>query len=356
LRDEEGRRDSFESNSSRSSSLVGLAVSPALKRKREGKDEKIAREKGVSAFMSVQDIINIPMDEFNESLERYKQTGVHENGNMLLMTDDQAVLAREIRRRGKNKNAAQDCRKRANTRIDNLKKAVNDLREQKNRLQQEYSSLIDALRVWKNKNELLQSTILKQMDFDPDHWMLEDDASTGTVNFAKIPQEIIQGPPPMIPLSQPPVPSLTPLDRPRLPVLPSGATLHKVSHVPASHPYTIYRPRPQLHPASGKPFSPVSLYPAIQQAPLLPSVSLFPVSYADRFQSFHRGDIPPSPPALLERERQMFEGVPMTTMHEQFRGGFIEEEPSIIIKEEQPEDLSIVSENDVAVVDEINRV
>ena len=99
------------------------------KRIREGKDEKLAREKGIIRFISVFDIINLPMgeafnsefksvmkyiftDEFTEKLDRYKGDG---------MTEDQCTTAKDIRRRGKNKNAAQNCRKRANERLDGLK-------------------------------------------------------------------------------------------------------------------------------------------------------------------------------------------------------------------------------------------
>merc|ERR550517_1833434 len=111
---------------------------------REGKYEKISREKGLNIFISVDDIINIQnWDEFNERLGQYE-------GGVLLssllgpqhpiltqviqdpetgeskakMTEEQEVLAREIRRRGKNEKAAQDCRKRANERISQLKNDI----------------------------------------------------------------------------------------------------------------------------------------------------------------------------------------------------------------------------------------
>merc|ERR1712032_1334790 len=50
------------------------------------------------------------------------------------MTEEQAVLAREIRRRGKNEKAAQDCRKRANERISQLKNDIERLRKRPKRL------------------------------------------------------------------------------------------------------------------------------------------------------------------------------------------------------------------------------
>jgi len=114
--------------------MVGSSTD--IPEKREGRDERIARERGLNIFISVNDIINIHYDEFTECLERYK-------GGVLLssllgppdptmtqviqdpetgeskakMTEEQTVLAREIRRRGVNKKAAQDCRRRAYERI-----------------------------------------------------------------------------------------------------------------------------------------------------------------------------------------------------------------------------------------------
>merc|ERR550534_1093880 len=111
---------------------------------REGKYEKISREEGLNIFISVDDIINIQIwDEFNERLGQYKG-GVllssllgpqHPTPTQVIqdpetgeskakMTEEQEVLAREIRRRGKNEIAAQDCRKRANERISQLKNDV----------------------------------------------------------------------------------------------------------------------------------------------------------------------------------------------------------------------------------------
>merc|ERR1719285_1445283 len=89
--------------------------------KREGRAERSARERGLNIFISVNDIVNIQYDEFTERLEQYKggvllssllgppdptmtqviqdpETGV----KMAKMTEEQTVLAREIRRRGVN--------------------------------------------------------------------------------------------------------------------------------------------------------------------------------------------------------------------------------------------------------------
>ena len=51
------RRDSHDSRSSSS----GGGSQEGEKKKREGKDEKLAREQGITEFISVWDIINLPM-------------------------------------------------------------------------------------------------------------------------------------------------------------------------------------------------------------------------------------------------------------------------------------------------------
>ena len=65
------------------------------------KDEQLAREKGITQFMSVYDIINLPMEKFIEQLKEHKS----QNG----MTMEQQQTAKEIRIRGKNRNAAFKC-------------------------------------------------------------------------------------------------------------------------------------------------------------------------------------------------------------------------------------------------------
>lgn len=72
--------------------------------------------------MTVQDIINLPMDEFNERLSKYD------------LTEVQLSLIRDIRRRGKNKVAAQNCRKRKLDQILTLADEVKEVRRRKERL------------------------------------------------------------------------------------------------------------------------------------------------------------------------------------------------------------------------------
>lgn len=80
--------------------------------------------------MTVDDIINLPMDEFNERLSKYD------------LTEPQLSLIRDIRRRGKNKVAAQNCRKRKLDQILTLADEVKRARERKIRLNKEREFLL----------------------------------------------------------------------------------------------------------------------------------------------------------------------------------------------------------------------
>lgn len=75
--------------------------------------------------MPVQEIINLPMDEFNERLSKYD------------LSETQLSLIRDIRRRGKNKVAAQNCRKRKLDQITCLEHEVEEVKKRKNRLNED---------------------------------------------------------------------------------------------------------------------------------------------------------------------------------------------------------------------------
>ncbi|KAK7884279.1 hypothetical protein WMY93_027402 [Mugilogobius chulae] len=70
-------------------------------------------------------IINLPVDDFNELLSQFT------------LTDTQLALVRDIRRRGKNKVAAQNCRKRKLESIIHLEQELNQLQAQRQHLVQE---------------------------------------------------------------------------------------------------------------------------------------------------------------------------------------------------------------------------
>merc|ERR1712198_473271 len=104
--------DKFESqhNSGRSSGI------------RMNKDEKLAREA---------DIVDPPMDEFNDMLSKED------------LTEEQLNICRDIRRRGKNKVAAQNCRKRKLEQIDELQKKVDEAKGRRNLLAKDHKRLLE---------------------------------------------------------------------------------------------------------------------------------------------------------------------------------------------------------------------
>jgi len=92
------------------------------------RDERRARALNIP--IPTADIINLPIDEFNEKLAKYD------------LTEAQLSLIRDIRRRGKNKVAAQNCRKRKMDQICGLQGDVDRLYAQKEQMEQEQAQLL----------------------------------------------------------------------------------------------------------------------------------------------------------------------------------------------------------------------
>jgi len=70
-------------------------------KKGESKDEKLAREKGIINFISVDELVNLDIEDLTKRLDRHKTEG---------MTDEQICFAKDIRRRMKNKKAFKNCK------------------------------------------------------------------------------------------------------------------------------------------------------------------------------------------------------------------------------------------------------
>jgi len=96
---------------------------------RLGKDEKIAREAGIR-FNVKQDIVSPPMDEFNDMLSKED------------LTEEQLNICRDIRRRGKNKVAAQNCRKRKLEQIEELQDRLQEAKRRQYQLQNNHEKLL----------------------------------------------------------------------------------------------------------------------------------------------------------------------------------------------------------------------
>ncbi|XP_063231809.1 segmentation protein cap'n'collar isoform X3 [Bacillus rossius redtenbacheri] len=136
------------------------------------RDEKRARSMNIP--ITVSDIINLPMDEFNERLSKYD------------LSEAQLSLIRDIRRRGKNKVAAQNCRKRKLDQILSLADEVRDMKDRKNRLLMDRDFLLKERQLVKDKFSQLYRHIFQSLrdadgnPYSPYEYSLQQSAD-GTV-------------------------------------------------------------------------------------------------------------------------------------------------------------------------------
>ncbi|XP_076007766.1 endoplasmic reticulum membrane sensor NFE2L1b isoform X2 [Genypterus blacodes] len=117
--------------------------------KHSSRDERRARSMKIP--FSNEKIINLPVEEFNELLAKHH------------LSEPQLALIRDIRRRGKNKMAAQNCRKRKLDTILNLEQGVHDLRRDKARLLKEKMEFIRSIRQMKQKMQSLYQEVFTQL-------------------------------------------------------------------------------------------------------------------------------------------------------------------------------------------------
>ncbi|XP_041829779.1 endoplasmic reticulum membrane sensor NFE2L1b isoform X3 [Melanotaenia boesemani] len=117
--------------------------------KHASRDERRARAMKIP--FSNEKIINLPVEEFNELLAKHH------------LSEGQLALIRDIRRRGKNKMAAQNCRKRKLDAIINLEQGVQDLRRDKARLLKEKMEFIRSIRQMKQKMQSLYQEVFTQL-------------------------------------------------------------------------------------------------------------------------------------------------------------------------------------------------
>ncbi|XP_034417472.1 nuclear factor erythroid 2-related factor 2a [Cyclopterus lumpus] len=105
--------------------------------KRLSRDEQ--RAKALKIPFTVDMITNLPVDDFNEMMSKHQ------------LNEAQLALVRDIRRRGKNKVAAQNCRKRKMENIVGLESNLDSLKDDKERLQSEKSQNITNLKEMKKQ-------------------------------------------------------------------------------------------------------------------------------------------------------------------------------------------------------------
>ncbi|XP_036408261.1 endoplasmic reticulum membrane sensor NFE2L1-like isoform X2 [Megalops cyprinoides] len=117
--------------------------------KQSSRDERRARAMKIP--FSNDKIINLPVEEFNELLAKHR------------LSEAQLALVRDIRRRGKNKMAAQNCRKRKLDTILNLEQGVDALRRDKARLLKEKMEFLRSIRQMKQKVHSLYQEVFSQL-------------------------------------------------------------------------------------------------------------------------------------------------------------------------------------------------
>ncbi|XP_034750362.1 endoplasmic reticulum membrane sensor NFE2L1a [Etheostoma cragini] len=101
------------------------------------RDERRARARKIPFSNDL--IVNLPVDEFNDLLANYQ------------LSEEQLILVRDIRRRGKNKIAAQNCRKRKLDVLLELKDNVSGLRRYRSRLLREKQEALRNLQEMKRQ-------------------------------------------------------------------------------------------------------------------------------------------------------------------------------------------------------------
>lgn len=144
------------------------------------RDEKRAKALGIP--LDVHDIINLPMDEFNERLSKHD------------LSEAQLSLIRDIRRRGKNKVAAQNCRKRKLDQITSLADEVRTVRDRKVKTQRDHQSLQAERQRVKERFAVLYRHVFQNLR-DPDgrplsstQFSLQQAADGNVVLVPKMPQ------------------------------------------------------------------------------------------------------------------------------------------------------------------------
>ncbi|XP_028267181.1 endoplasmic reticulum membrane sensor NFE2L1-like [Parambassis ranga] len=96
-------------------------------------------------------IINLPVEEFNDLLTNYK------------FNEEQLTLIRDIRRRGKNKIAAQNCRKRKLDVLLTLEDDLTGLRRHRSRLLREKQEAMRNLQEMKRRLDMLYQEVFSRL-------------------------------------------------------------------------------------------------------------------------------------------------------------------------------------------------
>ncbi|KAG5279297.1 hypothetical protein AALO_G00076230 [Alosa alosa] len=122
--------------------------------KSTSRDERRARSMRIP--FSTNHIINLPVEEFNQLLARHK------------LSEAQLTLVRDIRRRGKNKMAAQNCRRRKLDVVVGLEHSVEGLRRHRARLLREKAEINRSVQEMKQRLSSLYQEVFSRLRDEED--------------------------------------------------------------------------------------------------------------------------------------------------------------------------------------------
>ncbi|XP_029429559.1 endoplasmic reticulum membrane sensor NFE2L1-like [Rhinatrema bivittatum] len=141
-------------------------------------DRQMSRDEHRARAMKIpftnEKIINLPVEAFNEMLAKYQ------------LSEMQLSLVRDIRRRGKNKMAAQNCRKRKLDTILNLEHGLEDLQRDKTKLLKEKVEFLKSIQQMKQKVQNLYQEVFEGLrnengqPYSPNRYALQY-ASNGSI-------------------------------------------------------------------------------------------------------------------------------------------------------------------------------
>ncbi|KAM7386153.1 hypothetical protein PAMA_008997 [Pampus argenteus] len=114
------------------------------------RDERHAR--ALKIPFSNELIVNLPVDDFNELLANYQ------------LNEEQLTLVKDIRRRGKNKIAAQNCRQRKLGTLLGLEEEVSELKHRRSRLLREKQEMMRNLQEMKRRLNMYEEVYSRLMN------------------------------------------------------------------------------------------------------------------------------------------------------------------------------------------------
>ena len=109
----------------------------------------------------LQTLVGLPMDEFNDLLSKTD------------LSEEQLNVCRDIRRRGKNKVAAQNCRQRKIEQIEELQDRLRKASERRKKTKEEHSKLVQKYQEEVKRLRQLSQSVLQFYNKDDMNFTLQ---------------------------------------------------------------------------------------------------------------------------------------------------------------------------------------